>query len=168
MEESSVPSFQSNIARQLHDNEVMRRITPVATDNRMHLQMEIELNEPRQQNAITYIQQNVLQYTGPSIHNTPQQMEIELNEPRQLNAITYNPQNALQNTEPSIHNTSRQPITYNPQNMVLHVFLEFIRSLTEKLNNIASCLSNLEEVTDFKEEEALEDSLEFQSNCLNH
>ena len=138
--------------------------------------MEIELNEPRQQNFITHNQQNALQYIGPSIHNTPQQMEIELNEPKQQNAITYNQQNALlytgppinntsqraltynnarhqqkslQNTEPSIHNTSRQPITYNPQNMVLHVFLEFIRSLKEKLKNIASCLSNLEKVMNF-------------------
>ena len=40
--------------------------------------MEIELNEPRQQNAITYNQQNALQNTGPPIHNTSQQ------------AITYN------------------------------------------------------------------------------
>ena len=40
MKESSVPSFQSNFARQLHNNEVMRRRrTPVATENRIPQQM---------------------------------------------------------------------------------------------------------------------------------
>ena len=42
VEESSVPSFQSNFARQFHENKVMRRIPPLATDNRTHQQMGIE------------------------------------------------------------------------------------------------------------------------------
>ena len=58
MEESSVPSFQSNFARQLHKNEVMSRIPPLATDNKTHQQTGIEINEPRQQ--IDFSQRNVL------------------------------------------------------------------------------------------------------------
>ena len=40
------------------------RRTQVATDNRIHQQMEIEDNEARHQNAMTYNQQNALPYTG--------------------------------------------------------------------------------------------------------
>ena len=44
MEESSVLPFQSNFARQLHENEVMQRRNQVATQNRIQSQMEIAYN----------------------------------------------------------------------------------------------------------------------------
>ena len=65
----SIQPFQSNFARQLRESEVMRRRPPLATDNRTHQQMGIELNEPRHQ--IDYNKRNSLQYTSPLIHKTP-------------------------------------------------------------------------------------------------
>ena len=64
----SLQPFQSNFARQLHESEVMRRRPSLATDNRTHQQMGIELNEPKHQ--IDYNQRN----SSPLIHKTPQQI----------------------------------------------------------------------------------------------
>ena len=66
----------------------MRSRPPLATDNRTHQQMGIELNEPRHQ--IDYNQWNSLQYTSPLIHKTHQQ--IAYNEPRPIESLTYNEQ----------------------------------------------------------------------------
>ena len=84
--------FQSNFARQLYESEVMRSRPPLATDNRTHQQMRIELNEPRHQ--IDYNQRNSLQYTSPLIHKTPQQ--IAYNERRPTQSLTYNEQRPQQ------------------------------------------------------------------------
>ena len=40
-----IPPFQSNFARQLHENEVMRRRTPVAIQNTTQSQTEIASNQ---------------------------------------------------------------------------------------------------------------------------
>ena len=58
MEEANKPllPFQSNFARQLHENEVMKRRTPVARENR--IQTEIAYNQrPQQQMEIAYNEQ---------------------------------------------------------------------------------------------------------------
>ena len=91
MEETNKPilPYQSNFARQLHENEVMQRRNQVATQNRIQSQMEIAYNEPQQ-----------------AISHTPQQ------------AISHTPQQDLQHAlQPNIIYVHKH-IQYNMLNLV--------------------------------------------------
>ena len=82
--------FQSNFARQLYENEVMRRRPPINTTSQ-----QIESK-----------QQNALAYTSPLIHNTPQQ--IAYNELKQ--ALSYNETSS----QASQYSPQQQTLQYSP------------------------------------------------------
>ena len=111
----SIQPFQSNFARQLHENEVMRR-TPVARENR--IQTEIASNQRPQQMEIAYNEQYPIEYIKQqTISHTPQQ------------ALQHSQQQEEQKGEPEKHPQQQQmeiafnkqyPIEYIKQQSISH------------------------------------------------
>ena len=87
----SIQPFQSNFARQLHENEVMRR-NPLTTQNRIQRgiasnQRQLQQSQPTQ-HPIEYTQQQLQQALQPAaLQDTQSKMELGYN-PQQ--ALTFN------------------------------------------------------------------------------
>ena len=121
--------FHSNFARQLHENEVMRRRTPVARENRIESQTEIASNRRPQQMEIAYNEQYPIEYIKQqTISNTPQQalkhsqqalqhLQQQALQHSQQQALQHSQQQALQYTRSlvieHIPQTSQQALPYN-------------------------------------------------------
>ena len=133
--ESPIQPFQSNFARQLHENEVMRR------NPQNRIQREIAVRQPIQQTitpkqTISHVPQQQQNALSPT-RQTQTNMEIDYQSPALQQQLEYKPHEALQHTQnPALEYSTQNPaLEYSTQARTQNPALEYSTQALQPLQH---------------------------------